>query len=74
MRALQWHGPRDLRVVNLDTPRAGPGEVRIAVAYCGICGSDLHEYLEGPIFIPPEGAPHPITGAELTLESRTIAS
>jgi (R,R)-butanediol dehydrogenase/meso-butanediol dehydrogenase/diacetyl reductase len=39
--------------------------VQIAVDWCGICGSDLHEFLEGPIFIPPKGSPHPITGAEL---------
>ena len=37
----------------------------MAVDWCGICGTDLHEYLEGPIFIPPKGCPHPITGAEL---------
>ena len=30
--------------------------------WCGICGTDLHEYLEGPIFIPPAGHPHPISG------------
>ncbi|WP_321811847.1 MULTISPECIES: 2,3-butanediol dehydrogenase [unclassified Burkholderia] len=68
MRALQWHGPRDIRLVDLDTPRAGPGEVRIAVAYCGICGSDLHEYADGPHAIPVH-APHPLSGrtAPLTL-------
>ncbi|MDR6392525.1 2,3-butanediol dehydrogenase [Paraburkholderia phenoliruptrix] len=68
MRALQWHGPWDLRLVELDTPRAGPGQVRIAVAYCGICGSDLHEYADGPHAIPVD-APHPLSGrtAPLTL-------
>jgi (R,R)-butanediol dehydrogenase/meso-butanediol dehydrogenase/diacetyl reductase len=68
MRALQWHGPRDIRLVDLDTPRAGPGEVCIAVAYCGICGSDLHEYADGPHAIPVE-TPHPLSGctAPLTL-------
>ncbi|MDR9059719.1 Sorbitol dehydrogenase [Burkholderia multivorans] len=68
MRALQWHGPRDVRLVDIDTPRVGPGEVRIAVAYCGICGSDLHEYADGPHAIPVD-APHPLSGrtAPLTL-------
>jgi (R,R)-butanediol dehydrogenase/meso-butanediol dehydrogenase/diacetyl reductase len=36
--------------------------VAIDVAWCGICGSDLHEYLEGPLFIPAAGHPHPISG------------
>jgi (R,R)-butanediol dehydrogenase/meso-butanediol dehydrogenase/diacetyl reductase len=42
-------------------PFPQPGWVKIEVAWCGICGSDLHEYLGGPVFIP-EGAPHPLTG------------
>ncbi|WP_321873905.1 2,3-butanediol dehydrogenase [Burkholderia ubonensis] len=68
MRALRWHGPRDLRLDEIDTPRVGPGDVRIAVAYCGICGSDLHEYADGPHAIPVD-APHPLSGrtAPLTL-------
>lgn len=32
-------------------------EVRVEVDTAGICGSDLHEYATGPIFIP-EGNPH----------------
>lgn len=35
------------------------------MAYCGICGTDLHEYLGGPIFPPPSGQKNPYTGAEL---------
>jgi len=31
----------------------------------GICGSDLHEYIQGPVVIPTEKRPHPITGASL---------
>ena len=33
----------------------------IDIAWCGICGTDLHEFLEGPIFIPAKGHPHPLT-------------
>ncbi len=29
--------------------------------WCGICGSDLHEYVAGPVFIPVN-EPHPLTG------------
>lgn len=35
------------------------------VAYCGICGSDVHEFQDGPIFTPQPGSKHPNTGAEL---------
>ncbi|MCX6462199.1 MAG: 2,3-butanediol dehydrogenase [Pseudonocardiales bacterium] len=65
MRAARFHGPGDIRIDDVPEPQAGPGQVQVAVDWCGICGTDLHEYLEGPIFIPPKGSPHPITGAEV---------
>lgn len=61
MQALRWHGVKDLRVETIEEPSALQGKVKIKVEWCGICGSDLHEYAAGPIFIP-EGAPHPLTG------------
>ena len=30
-------------------PRPGTGEVSVAVAHCGVCGSDVHYYLDGRI-------------------------
>lgn len=60
MKAARWHGAKDIRVETIDEPRTGPGEVKIKVAWTGICGSDLHEYLAGPIFVPV-GADHPLS-------------
>ena len=65
MKAARFHGPGDIRIDDVPEPTPGPGQVQVAVDWCGICGTDLHEYLEGPIFIPPKGSPHPITGAEV---------
>lgn len=65
MRAIRYHGQKDIRVEEIDAPTAGPGEVLIDIAWCGICGTDLHEYLDGPIFIPDKGNPHPVTGEEM---------
>jgi NAD(P)-dependent dehydrogenase (short-subunit alcohol dehydrogenase family) len=42
-------------------PEAAPGEVKVAIAAAGICGSDLHEYRGGPIAIAVS-ADHPVTG------------
>ncbi len=42
MRALQLVAPSTLAVVDLPAPVPGPGEVRLRVRACGICGSDLH--------------------------------
>ncbi|MFE7116634.1 MFS transporter [Streptomyces sp. NPDC057654] len=66
MRAAVWYGAGDVRVVERDVPEPGPGEVLVAVAYCGICGSDLHEYADGPHAIPV-AAPHPASGATAPL-------
>jgi (R,R)-butanediol dehydrogenase/meso-butanediol dehydrogenase/diacetyl reductase len=60
MRALRWHARHDVRLDDVPEPSAGAGEVVIAVGACGICGSDLHEYLDGPLYIPVR--PHPLTG------------
>ncbi|CAA0108940.1 Sorbitol dehydrogenase [Starkeya nomas] len=66
MKAARFHGKRDVRVENLPEPdrdTLGPHEVLIRNRFCGICGTDLHEYAAGPIFIPTQ--PHPYTGAKL---------
>ncbi|AFM23473.1 2,3-butanediol dehydrogenase [Desulfomonile tiedjei] len=67
MKAAVWYGKKDVRVENVPEPPApGPGQVKVKVHWCGICGSDLHEYDAGPIFIPAE-APHPLTGVQAPL-------
>jgi len=47
MKAVVFHGIRDLRVEEVAEPKPRPREAKIRVKYCGICGSDLHEYLHG---------------------------
>ena len=49
MRVSRLHGIRDLRLENLPRPVPGPGEVLLRVAAVGVCGSDVHYYLEGRI-------------------------
>ena len=36
-------------------------DVKLKVHYCGICGSDLHEYQSGPTFFAKEGQNHAIS-------------
>lgn len=60
MKALRWHNQKDIRLENIEEPQVAQGKVKIKVKWCGICGSDLHEYLGGPIFIPVD-QPHPLT-------------
>jgi (R,R)-butanediol dehydrogenase/meso-butanediol dehydrogenase/diacetyl reductase len=66
MRAAVWYGAMDVRVEDVPVTPPGPGEATIEVAYCGICGSDLHEYADGPHAVPV-GAPHPESGVAAPL-------
>src|SRR2546423_10236994 len=68
VRAVRWHARRDVRCENVGiAPEPGPGEARVRVAWCGLCGSAVHEYLNGPFQIPQ--VPHVVTGraAPITL-------
>jgi len=38
----------------------------VRVSRDGICCTDLHEYFDGPTFIPPT-EPHPLTGRKMPL-------
>ena len=42
--ALSIPRARQVEIIDLPTRDPGPGEVRLAVRRCGICGSDLHWY------------------------------
>ncbi|MDG4808826.1 alcohol dehydrogenase catalytic domain-containing protein [Micromonospora sp. WMMD1120] len=44
MKAVVYRGARHLGIEERDPEPPGPGQVRIAVAYTGICGTDLHIY------------------------------
>ena len=62
MKAARFYDRGDIRIEDIPEPEVTAGTVGIKVAWCGICGTDLHEFMEGPIFIPPCGHPHPISG------------
>lgn len=44
-QAAVYRGNKTFTVESVTTPPPGKGEVQIDVAYCGICGTDLHIYL-----------------------------
>ena len=64
MRAARFHGKSDIRIEDLAVPQLkASDEVLVEVLWCGICGTDLHEYVMGPIVTPT--SPHPLTGVTL---------
>ena len=44
MRAARYTGPKSIETADVTAVKPGPGEVQLAVAYTGICGTDLHIY------------------------------
>lgn len=66
MKAAVWYGEKDIRVEERELKQMKDNEVTVRVAWTGICGSDLHEYQEGPVFIPV-GEEHPLTGQQAPL-------
>jgi (R,R)-butanediol dehydrogenase/meso-butanediol dehydrogenase/diacetyl reductase len=65
MRAAVYYGPNKVEVADVPEPTPTPGTVKVKVGFNGICGTDLHEYYAGPIFVPTE--PHPLTGQQMPL-------
>ena len=44
MKAIILHGKENISLGEFPTPVLHAGEVKVAVEYCGICGSDYHKY------------------------------
>ena len=65
MKAMVYHGNRDLRLETVADPTPGDGEALLKVDFCGICATDIEEYVYGPKFIDKAKLPI-ITGHEVT--------
>ncbi|CAM4141028.1 2,3-butanediol dehydrogenase [Jeotgalicoccus halotolerans] len=63
MKAVVYYDTKDVRIEEVAEPKVYAEGVKVKVAWTGICGTDLHEYLGGPIFIPGD-APNGVTGKE----------
>src|SRR3989442_3189133 len=48
MRAAMYYANDDVRIVDVPTPRIGPGEILVRVKASGICGSDVMEWYRKP--------------------------
>jgi threonine dehydrogenase-like Zn-dependent dehydrogenase len=64
MLAADLTSQRTVELRELPTPEPGPGDVRVRVARCGICGSDLHVFRRKS----SEGAPGVCPGHEISGE------
>ena len=55
MKATVFYGKHNLKLEDIDMPKAKDGEVIVKVMACGICGTDVHIYEgdEGAAATPP---------------------
>ncbi|HYN43525.1 MAG TPA: alcohol dehydrogenase catalytic domain-containing protein, partial [Thermoanaerobaculia bacterium] len=44
MKAALARAPGRIEIVEMETPRAGPGELLVAMKAVGLCGSDVHPW------------------------------
>lgn len=49
MKAVRWYAPRDMRLEEAPVPVPRPHEALVRIESCGVCGSDMHYYLDGHI-------------------------
>jgi (R,R)-butanediol dehydrogenase/meso-butanediol dehydrogenase/diacetyl reductase len=64
VKAVRYHGRKDVRVERVKEPsRFGSDQLLVRPLWTGICGTDLHEYIAGPIVTP--ATPHVFTAATL---------
>jgi (R,R)-butanediol dehydrogenase / meso-butanediol dehydrogenase / diacetyl reductase len=65
MKALVYHGAKDLRYQDFPDPPVGSGEVRLRVRSSGLCHTDFNEYINGPLYVA--STPHKRTGRSIPL-------
>ncbi|MBI2527971.1 MAG: alcohol dehydrogenase catalytic domain-containing protein [Candidatus Rokubacteria bacterium] len=61
MKAAVYHDTADIRIEAVPDPILAAGELILEVHAAGICGTDVTEYLRGPIQYPIHSR-HPVTG------------
>jgi (R,R)-butanediol dehydrogenase/meso-butanediol dehydrogenase/diacetyl reductase len=64
VKAVRYYGRKDIRVETVAEPKEmGANQLLVKPLWTGICGTDLHEYVAGPIVTP--ASPHVFTAATL---------
>ena len=77
MRALVFHGPRDLRLEDAPEPVPGEGDVLLQVEVALTDGTDLKAYRRGhPVLLGPPPSPfgHEVCGIDVATGRRVVAA
>src|SRR6266478_2708091 len=71
MRAVVYRGPNDLRLETVPVPRAGPNELLVKVAVCGVCPTDIKKIQYGTV-PPPRIFGHETAGTVVRVGARNM--
>lgn len=55
MKAGVLAGPQQIVIKEVPVPEVGPGQIKIKVSACGVCGSDIHMWKAGKGWGPDNG-------------------
>ena len=70
MKALRWHARGDVRLDEIPNPPAPKDdEIQLEVLWCGICGTDVEEWQNGPYLVTnaPLTLGHEISGKVISI-------
>jgi len=71
MKAAVYHGIKNIRIEEIETPSCKDDEIMVKVNYCAICGTDVRIYFHGhKKVIPPAVIGHEITGVVAEIGNR----
>ena len=74
MLTILCQQPFDLRLVDRDPPRAGPGDVLVRIRRVGLCGTDYHRYAgDPPVLAYPRVMGHELAGEVIEAPAGSIA-
>ncbi|HOX07151.1 MAG TPA: alcohol dehydrogenase catalytic domain-containing protein [Planctomycetota bacterium] len=63
MKAAVYHGPRDVRIETVPTPKAEAGELVLKILRCAVCGTDKRIFTHGQKnVVPPTTTGHEMVG------------
>lgn len=75
MKAIVYHGPRDIRVDDVPDPTCGERELLVEVDACAVCGTDLKTFYHGnPRIVPPLTMGHEFTGRVAQAGAQALGS
>lgn len=70
MKALRWHARGDVRLDEIpNPPEPNADEIQLEILWCGICGTDVEEWQNGPYLVTnaPLTLGHEISGKVLKI-------